>query len=40
MTATTDARRQAEALAADAFLAKPFGLDQLLDVVERICGEG
>jgi CheY-like chemotaxis protein len=39
MTATTDARRQAEDLAADAFLAKPFGIDQLLDVIERICGE-
>jgi urea transport system substrate-binding protein len=39
MTATTDARRQAEDLAADSFLAKPFGLNELLDVVERICGE-
>jgi urea transport system substrate-binding protein len=39
MTATTDARRQAEQVGADAVLAKPFGIDQLIDVVERLCAQ-
>jgi len=35
MTAAENARRWADEIGADAYLAKPFALDDLLDVVER-----
>jgi CheY-like chemotaxis protein len=35
MTAVQDARRWAEQLGADGYLAKPFDLDDLLTAVER-----
>ena len=35
MTAAENARRWADEIGADAYLAKPFALDALLDVVER-----
>jgi len=37
MTAAQDARRRAEEIAADAYLSKPFDLDELIAVMERIC---
>lgn len=39
MTAAQNARGWAEEIGADAYLAKPFDLLELLDVVERICRE-
>lgn len=37
MTATTDARRWAEEIGADGYLGKPFGLDDVLSIVDRMC---
>ena len=36
MTAGTDAEHQAEIVGADGVLPKPFGVDQLLEVVTRL----
>jgi urea transport system substrate-binding protein len=38
MTATPDVRRWADEVHADGFLGKPFDLDSLLDLVQRLCG--
>lgn len=38
MTAAQDARRWAEQIGADGYLAKPFDLDDLLTAVERLLG--
>jgi CheY-like chemotaxis protein len=40
MTAGTNARRWAERLGASAHLAKPFAVDQLLEVTRRVTGGG
>lgn len=37
MTAAKDAAASAAEVAADAYLAKPFGVEELLEVVERFC---
>jgi len=37
MTAAQDARRWAEEIGANAYLAKPFDLDDLIAIVERAC---
>jgi urea transport system substrate-binding protein len=37
MTATPDVRRWADEVHADGFLGKPFDLDALLDLVQRLC---
>ncbi len=37
LTATQDARRWAEEIGADGYIAKPFDLDDLLTAVERLC---
>ena len=39
MTAAQDARRWAEEIGANAFLAKPFDLDDLIAIVERACSD-
>ncbi len=39
MTAAQDARRWAEEIGANAYLAKPFDLDDLIAIVERACAE-
>jgi two-component system catabolic regulation response regulator CreB len=38
MTAAGDARRVANELQADGYVAKPFALIQLLDALDRLCG--
>jgi two-component system, chemotaxis family, chemotaxis protein CheY len=40
MTAAESAKRWADEVGAEGFLAKPFGLDELLAVVERFRGPG
>jgi DNA-binding response OmpR family regulator len=40
VTAAEDARRSAEAIGADGFIAKPFDIDEVLAVVERFVGHG
>jgi len=37
MTAGIDAERQAELVGADGVLPKPFGVDQLIEMVSRLC---
>jgi CheY-like chemotaxis protein len=37
LTATQDARRWADEIGADGYIAKPFDLDDLLIAVERLC---
>ncbi len=37
LTATQDARRWAEEIGADGYIAKPFDLDDLFSAVERLC---
>ena len=39
MTAAQDARRWAEEIGANAYLAKPFDLDDLIAIVERACSD-
>jgi len=39
VTAAENARAWAEEIGADAYLAKPFQLADLLEIVERFCGE-
>jgi CheY-like chemotaxis protein len=39
MTAAVDARQVASEIGANAFLAKPFGLDDLFSLVDRLCHE-
>lgn len=39
MTAARDARRWADEIGADAYLAKPFEMDDLLNAVARIAGQ-
>lgn len=39
MTAAQDARRWATEIGADAYLAKPFDLDDLIAIIERCCAE-
>lgn len=40
VTAAEDARRSAEAIGADGFIAKPFDIDEVLAVVARFLGSG
>ena len=40
MTAAESAKRWADEVGAEGYLAKPFGLDELLDAVERFRGSG
>jgi DNA-binding response OmpR family regulator len=40
VTAAEDARRSAEAIGADGFIAKPFDIDEVLAIVERFVGPG
>jgi CheY-like chemotaxis protein len=37
LTATQDARRWADEIGADGYIAKPFDLDDLLDAVDQLC---
>ena len=40
MTAANDARRWAQEIGADAYIAKPFDIDKLLALVKRFTGRG
>jgi CheY-like chemotaxis protein len=40
MTAAHDSRARAAEICADSFLAKPFDLDHLLDIVRRFTSDG